>query len=52
MLGALATMLREGPEIGLVGREDGNAQTEVGREHLRERNVAPPQVGSEVDEAV
>ena len=45
-------MLRQGAEVGIVGGKDGDAQIDLGGEHRRQRDVAPSQVGSEVDEAV
>ncbi len=47
-----ATMLRQRSEVGIVGREDGNVEVDLGGEHRRERDVAPSQVGSQVDEPV
>ena len=45
-------MLRQGAEVGIVGGQDRDAEIDLGGEHGRERDVAPSQVGSEVDEAV
>ena len=45
-------MLRQGTEVGIIGGEDRDAEIDLGGEHGRERDVAPSQVGGEVDEAV